>query len=118
VFNDFTHWLDGWGGGLGTKLHALVAGIGRILAAPLAGMFHWAMEEFHALDNAFASSWIGRHMGMGGVQPAPAVAGGGGASTIHLHVSADDGMKVRQKPGTRARNVTIHQNSGRMIAQP
>lgn len=118
VFNDFTHWLDGWGGGLGTKLHALVAGIGRILAAPLAGMFHWAMDEFHALDNAFASSWIGRHMGMGGMPPAPAVAGGGSASSIHLHVSTDDGVKVRQKPGTRASNVTLHQNNGRMIAQP
>jgi TP901 family phage tail tape measure protein len=122
VFNDFTHWLDSWGGGLGTKLHSIVAGLGKILGAPLAAMFHGAMDEFRALDNAFASSWVGRHLGMsgmGGAQPAPAVSGANSASSLHLHVSSDDGLKVRPKPGTRPPgNVTLHQNNGRMIAQP
>ena len=122
VFKDFTTWLDGWGGGLGTKLRAIVAGLGKIFGAPLAAIFHGAMDEFRALDNAFASSWVGRHLGMGGMggtQPAPAVAGaGGGASAVHLHVSSDNGLKVRPRPGTQPKNVTIHQNNGRMIARP
>lgn len=126
VFNDFTAWLDGWGGGIGTKLHNIVTGLARIFSVPLVAMFQYIKAQFAALDQAFSNSWVGRHMEslMGrGVQPAPAIpaaaparpAASGGQ--FGLHVSHDPGLKLRQTAGQRGA-MRITPDRGRMVAQP
>lgn len=126
VFNDFTAWLDSWGGGIGTKLHNIVTGLAKIFSLPLVAMFHYIKAQFAALDQAFSNSWVGRHMEslMGrGVQPAPAIpaappahpAQGGGAAVVHI--THDPGLKARQTAGPRGA-VRITPDRGRMVAQP
>ena len=126
VFNDFTAWLDGWGGGIGTKLHNIVTGLARIFSVPLVAMFQYVKAQFAALDQAFSNSWVGRHVEslMGrGVQPAPAIpaaaparpAPGGSAAVVHI--THDPGLKARQTAGPRGA-VSITPDRGRMVAQP
>ncbi|KAB8123099.1 phage tail tape measure protein [Komagataeibacter medellinensis] len=126
VFNDFTAWLDGWGGGIGTKLHNIVTGLAKIFSVPLVAMFQYIKAQFAALDQSFSNSWVGRHIEslMGrGVQPAPAIpaaapahaAASGGQ--FGLHVSHDPGLKLRQTAGQRGA-MRITPDRGRMVAQP
>ncbi|GBQ15263.1 phage tail tape measure protein [Komagataeibacter rhaeticus] len=126
VFNDFTAWLDSWGGGIGTKLHNIVTGLAKVFSVPLVAMFQYIKAQFAALDQAFSNSWVGRHVEslMGrGVQPAPAIpaaaparaAASGGQ--FGLHVSHDPGLKIRQTAGAQGA-VRITPDRGRMVAQP
>ncbi|MCE2563778.1 phage tail tape measure protein [Komagataeibacter sp. FNDCF1] len=126
VFNDFTTWLDSWGGGIGTKLHNIVTGLARIFSVPLVAMFQYVRAQFAALDQAFSNSWVGRHVEslMGrGVQPAPAIpaapparpAQDGGAAVVHI--THDPALKARQTAGPRGA-VRITPDRGRMVAQP
>ena len=126
VFNDFTTWLDSWGGGIGTKLHNIVTGLAKVFSVPLVAMFQYIKAQFAALDQAFSNSWVGRHVEslMGrGVQPAPAIpaaaparpAASGGQ--FGLHVSHDPGLKIRQTAGAHGA-VRITPDRGKMVAQP
>ncbi|MCW4589091.1 phage tail tape measure protein, partial [Gluconacetobacter entanii] len=123
VFNDFTTWLDSWGGGLGTKLHNIVVGVGRIFGAAFRLMLDGIKSQFASLDQAFTNSWLGRQIMGGGVQPAPAIPGAPArpaaqpSAPIGLHVSHDPGVRVRQTSGPRGA-VQIRPDRGRMIAQP
>lgn len=123
VFEDFTTWLDSWGGGLGTKLHNIVVGVGRIFGAAFRLMLDGIKSQFASLDQAFTNSWLGRQIMGGGVQPAPAIPGAPTRSgeqpsaPIGLHVSHDPGVRVRQTSGPHGA-VQIRPDRGRMIAQP
>ncbi|MBB2160083.1 phage tail tape measure protein [Gluconacetobacter sacchari] len=116
---DFTHWLDGWTGGLPSRILSGITSEWHVLTDGLTG-------KLHDLEGAFDHSWMGRHMGFAAPVPSPAVAvpvagahnAAGRAQQVNLHVTADRGLQVRQTGGP-THGVTIAQpNTGRMVGRP
>ncbi|MBB2197302.1 MAG: hypothetical protein ABF479_20710 [Gluconacetobacter sp.] len=119
LFLDFAHWLDGWTGGLPSRILSGITAEWHVLTDGLT-------NKLHDLEGAFDHSWLGQHMGFAAPVPAAAVAvpvagahnAAGRAQQVNLHVTADRGLQVRQTGGP-THGVTIAQpNTGRMVGRP
>ncbi|GAN96898.1 hypothetical protein Geu3261_0126_001 [Komagataeibacter europaeus NBRC 3261] len=132
LFMDFVHWLDGWTGGLPSRMLASLSAEWHVLTDGISA-------QLGKLEQTFDNSWVGQHLGFGpqaaaphpvagapALVPAPAApvpvphagASVAGGAALGLHVTADRGLQVHQTAGP-ANAMTIAQpNRGRMVARP
>jgi TP901 family phage tail tape measure protein len=70
-FAAFVAWVDGWSGGLGTRILAGIRAGWAALVAGFSALFADLMGPVHAFEN----SWVGRHLGLAAAPAAGPPAG-------------------------------------------
>ncbi|GAB6968846.1 hypothetical protein JCM25156A_28840 [Komagataeibacter kakiaceti JCM 25156] len=132
LFLDFVHWLDGWTGGLPSRMLASLSAEWHVLTDGIGA-------QLGRLEQTFDNSWVGRHLGFNvqaaaphpvvgapALVPAPAVSvpvpaaavSGAGGAALGLHVSADRGLQIHQTAGPAGIMTIAQPNRGRMVDRP
>lgn len=123
LFTDFGGWLDGWTHGLPSRMLAGLASEWHVLTDGLSA-------QVGKLEQAFDTSWIGRHMGLaapvpaGVAAPVPTMAGAAAAQQgaqggrYAVHITTDRGVTARQVSGPQQGLTIASPNTGRTVGRP
>ena len=122
LFTDFGGWLDGWTHGLPSRMLASLASEWHVLTDGLSA-------QVGKLEQAFDTSWIGRHMGLaapvpaGAPAPVPTMAGAAAAAGAQggkyaVHITTDRGATARQVSGPQQGLTIETPNTGRTVGRP